>query len=73
METIADLRKELDAAIANVRRQIDVLATSPGGLPNGSGPSGDALANEALEQELAQLEEALANLDSDNGQESGDN
>ena len=61
MESDAELRRELQAAIANVRRQIDVQ--SGANNYNGIGfPSGRVVALRELEDELAQLEEALAGL-----------
>lgn len=65
MESRAELRKELEEAIAQVRRQIGEQASSIDRLSGTLYPSGDTLAVMALEDELAQLEHALANLDSD--------
>jgi hypothetical protein len=62
MESRADLRKELEDAIADVRRQISVQTVRVDVLPGGPGPTGSALAIRALEDELARLEEALADL-----------
>ena len=63
MESRAELRQELQDAIQQVRRQIGVQAGSIDRLKGTMFPSGDTLALKALEDELAQLEEALANLD----------
>jgi hypothetical protein len=63
MESDAELRRELQDAIAKVRGQIDVQArttTYISGL--GGGPSGKTQAIDELQAELAQLEDALANL-----------
>jgi hypothetical protein len=71
MEPRAELRKQLEDAIAQVRRQIGVQASSIDRLTGAIYPSGDTLALKALEDELAQLETALAHLDSDSAS-SGD-
>jgi hypothetical protein len=52
------LRAELKAACENVRRQIDLLQRSQRSVFGGGG---DRIARRALQDELAQLEEALAN------------
>jgi hypothetical protein len=53
------LRAELEAACANVRRQIDLQQRSQRSFFGGPG---DQIARQALEDELDQLEECLANL-----------
>jgi hypothetical protein len=60
----AELRRELQDAIAKVRGQIDVQARTPsyGATFGGFGPSGKIQAIEELQAELAQLEDALKNL-----------
>jgi hypothetical protein len=61
-----ELRKQLREACANVRRQIESQDVSRGYAPGLAGrESGSTLAIRALESELAQLEEALANLEPD--------
>jgi hypothetical protein len=67
MESRAKLREELEEAIAKVREQISVQSGSSDPFAGAAVPSGDALAVKALEDELAELEEALADLDSDQG------
>jgi hypothetical protein len=64
MESDAELRRELQDAIAKLRGQIDVQARTPsyGAAFGGSGPSGQTQAIEELQAELAQLEDALKNL-----------
>ena len=57
------LREQLTEAITNVRRQIDVQRRSYGALDVVVvGPTGGEEAIRELEAELAQLEEALAEL-----------
>jgi hypothetical protein len=63
MESVAKLRAELEDAIAKVRRQIDVQRSVAAGL--GGGLGGDAAAIRALQIELSELEDALANLEPD--------
>ena len=70
MESNAQLRRELTEAIATVRRQIDVQRSSVGYLFSGARPSGGALAIEALESELEQLQDALRGLEGDDAQRS---
>jgi len=65
MESKAELRRELEDAIANVRRQIDFQVRAGRDPFAGVGPSGDALVFKELQDELAQLEEALAGLKGD--------
>ena len=61
MESDAELRAELRAAIAKVSRQIEIQAGSVNFLA--SGPSSGPALVEALKAELSQLEEALAGLE----------
>ncbi len=61
MESNADLRRQLQDAIANVRQQIDVQERTPS-YGAAFGPSSKAEAIEELQVELAQLEEALRSL-----------
>jgi hypothetical protein len=66
MESRRQLREELKIAIVNVRRQINVQQSTTG---YGAGPytvKGRDLALTELKAELAQLEEALAGLESHN-------
>lgn len=65
METNADLRRELEAAIANVRRQIGDNESSSGMAPRGSAPVDLATATAGLRDTLAELEDALAGLEAD--------
>jgi hypothetical protein len=58
------LREQLVEACENVRHQIDVQANTPT-YKAGPGISGGTLAIRELQSELAQLEEALANLGPD--------
>jgi hypothetical protein len=53
------LRAELEAACADVRRQIELLQRSQRSV---SGGRGDALARKALRDSLRQLEDALDSL-----------
>jgi len=63
MESRGQLRAELSDAIARVRRQIDInIRTS---VVGDFGPRFGRTATDELEVELARLEDALANLDSD--------
>lgn len=66
MASRRQLREELKIAIANVRRRINVQQSTRG---YGAGPytaKGRDLALTELKAELAQLEEALAGLESRN-------
>ena len=54
-----DLRAELEAACANVRRQIELQQRSQRTI---YGNRGDAIARRALQDELDQLEDALTDL-----------
>jgi hypothetical protein len=54
------LRQQLTDAIANVRGQIDLQQRSRWTVIGSTG--GDTIALQALQDELAQLEQALANL-----------
>jgi putative lipoic acid-binding regulatory protein len=66
MESHQQLRAELEDAIANVQRQIDIDQTTPRGRGSGVGLyDGMDVAIMTLRNTLAELEEALANLDSD--------
>jgi hypothetical protein len=60
MESTAELRRELEEARENVRRQIDLLNRSK--YSRGGGFGGDHLALKRLNDTLAQLEEALSDL-----------
>ena len=64
MESKAELRQELTEAVARVRQQMDVQRRSVSYLGVGM-PDGGAVATAQLEAELAQLEDALADLGSD--------
>jgi len=55
------LRAELDAACKNIRRQIDLQQRSQRSVFGGRG---DAMARKALQDRLAELEDALASLGS---------
>ena len=61
MESNAELRRQLQDAIANVRQQIDVQERTPS-YGAAFGPSSKAEAIEELQVELAQLEDALRSL-----------
>ena len=56
------LRRELEEAIANVRRQIEIHETSSGAIVPGLGPPEGETALADLRRELAELEGALADL-----------
>jgi hypothetical protein len=56
------LRQELEDAIANVRRQIEIQETSSGAIVPGMGPREGETALADLRVELAELEGALADL-----------
>ena len=63
MESAADLRRELHAAILNVRRQIELQEAARSYRATiGFQRSGGARVLDDLRAELAQLEEALDNL-----------
>lgn len=59
-ETDEELRQELRVACENVRNQIDLQGRSQ--YSQGGGHGGDTMVLQMLKDELAQLEEALANL-----------
>ena len=56
-----ELRAELEAACESIRRQMDLQQRSQRTVHGGRG---DAMARKALQDRLDQLEEALANLGS---------
>ena len=56
------LRRELEDAIASVRRQIEIHETSSGAIVPGIGPPEGQTALTDLRAELAELEGALADL-----------
>lgn len=65
MESDAELRRELQDAIAKVREQIDVQERTPTFISGLSGgPSGQTQAIDELQAELAQLQDALKTLSS---------
>jgi hypothetical protein len=55
-----DLRAELQAACESVRRQMELQQRSQRTMFGGRG---DAMARKALQDRLAELEDALANLE----------
>lgn len=68
-ESEKPLRQQLVEACENVRRQIEIqqqTVPDPDGFRGGFAITGEEIAIRELEAELAQLEEALAALDSDN-------
>jgi len=64
-EGVASLRAQLTAAIANVRGQIEVQRSTTGYLNANVAITGKEIAIRELQTELAQLEEALAKIGSD--------
>ena len=66
MESKADLHRELSEAIANVRRQLEIITGPSAGNRSIWGDNTGAIAD--LRSELAQLEQALDDLDSDDAE-----
>ncbi len=64
MESNADLRGELTNAIANVRRQLEIITGPSAGNRSHWGDNTAVIAD--LRSELAQLEQALDDLERDN-------
>lgn len=68
MQSKAERRRELEDAIANVRRQLNIDETTVGYMIGGEGPNaptGHANAIATLRETLAGLEETLADLDAE--------
>jgi hypothetical protein len=63
MESDADLRRELTEAVAKVRRQLEIITGPSAGNRSVWGDNTAAIAD--LQSELAQLEQALDDLDKD--------
>jgi hypothetical protein len=63
MESDAELRRELTEAIAKVRRQLEIMTGPSAGNRSVWGDNTAAIAD--LRSELAELQQALDNLDED--------